>query len=67
MAWNRDLPDEPIVAIGLLTESDLRRLGETFNRLWPIDQSTDFAELLQAIDEADERRRLQVPNPAAER
>jgi hypothetical protein len=50
-----DMADEPIVAIGLLTSSDLERLGETFTRLWPIDRSTDFSELLQAIDEAEER------------
>ncbi len=51
------MPDERIVAIGLLTESDLRRLGDTFTRLWPVDQTTDFSELLQAIDEAEERHR----------
>ena len=49
--------DEPIVAIGLLTESDIQRLGATFTRLWPVDQSTDFSELLRAIDEAEERNR----------
>jgi hypothetical protein len=49
--------DERIVAIGLLTKGDVQRLGETFTRLWPVDQSTDFSELLQAIDEAEERNR----------
>lgn len=51
------MPDERIVAIGLLTEGDVRRLGDTFTRLWPVDQTTDFSELLQAIDEAEERHR----------
>ena len=51
------MPDERIVAIGLLTEGDVRRLGETFTRLWPVDQTTDFSELLRAIDEAEERHR----------
>ena len=54
------MPDERIVAIGLLTLSDLERLGETFDRLWPVDKSTDFSELLQAIDEAEERFRQEV-------
>ena len=54
------MPDERIVAIGLLTLSDLERLGETFDRLWPVDQGTDFSELLQAIDEAEERFRQKV-------
>ena len=52
------MPDERIVAIGLLTKGDVQRLGETFTRLWPVDQSTDFSELLQAIDEAEEAHRL---------
>ena len=51
------MPDERIVAIGLLTLNDLERLGETFDRLWPVDKGTDFSELLQAIDEAEERFR----------
>jgi len=51
------VPDERIVAIGLLTEGDVQRLGETFTRLWPVDHTTDFSELLQAIDEAEERHR----------
>ena len=51
------MPDERIVAIGLLTKGDVQRLGETFTRLWPVDQSTDFSELLQAIDDAEEGHR----------
>ena len=47
------MSDERIVAIGLLTSSDVERLGETFTRLWPVDQTTDFSELLRAIDEAE--------------
>ncbi|MCL6698389.1 hypothetical protein LZ496_06285 [Sphingomonas sp. NSE70-1] len=51
------MPDERIVAIGLLTKGDVQRLGDTFTRLWPVDQATDFSELLEAIDEAEERHR----------
>ncbi|HYC95949.1 MAG TPA: hypothetical protein VEB39_09665 [Sphingomicrobium sp.] len=54
------MADERIVAIGLLTSSDLERLGATFTRLWPIDQTTDFSELLRAIDEAEERHRQTI-------
>ena len=54
------MPDERIVAIGLLTLNDLERLGETFDRLWPVDKGTDFSELLQAIDEAEQRFRQEV-------
>ena len=53
------MPDERIVAIGLLTETDVQRLGDTFRRLWPIDQTTDYSEILKAIDEAEELRRRQ--------
>jgi hypothetical protein len=46
-----------IVAIGLLTDRNLERLGDELTRLWPIDLVPQFEELLAAIDEAD--RRLQ--------
>ena len=51
------MSDERIVAIGLLTKGDVQRLGETFTRLWPVDQTTDFSELLRAIDKAEEAHR----------
>jgi len=44
-----------IVAVGLLTEGDLRLLGSGFDRLWPVEQTPQFDELLRAIDEADQR------------
>ena len=58
------MPDERIVAIGLLTRGDVQRLGETFTRLWPVDQSSDFSELLRAIDEAEENHRQMNGNQA---
>lgn len=42
-----------IVAVGLLTEEDLDLLGNTFTRLWPVDNAPKFDELLAAIDDAD--------------
>ena len=45
-----------IVAVGLLTKRDLRLLGPTFDRAWPVEEAPAFNELLRAIDEADGRR-----------
>jgi len=54
---------EPIVAVGLLTQREVRLLGPAFDRAWPVEEfyATDetgdapaFAELLEAIDRADE-------------
>ena len=54
------MPDERIVAIALLTKGDLDRIGETFDRLLPLDDCAEFSELLRAIDEAEERQRVKV-------
>jgi hypothetical protein len=45
---------ERIVAVGLLTQQDLSLLGPTFDRVWPVEEAPNFAELLRAIDEADQ-------------
>ena len=47
------MPEDRIVAVGLLTEFDLDRLGDSFTRLWPVDDVPCFEELIAAIDEAD--------------
>jgi hypothetical protein len=44
-----------VVAIGLLTDDDLCRLGDAFTRLWPVEDSAGFEDLLAAIDQAQER------------
>ena len=44
---------ERIIAVGLLSQSDLDRLGSRFARAWPVDETPCFNGLLQAIDEAD--------------
>jgi len=46
-----------IVAVGLLTVRDLDRLGPTFDRAYPIDDTPCFSELLRAIDVADRELR----------
>jgi len=51
------LPQDRIVAIGLLTKQDLSLLGPTFNRTWPVEEAPMFNELLRAIDEADRELR----------
>jgi hypothetical protein len=49
------VPQDRIVAVGLLTRHDLNVLGPTFDRAWPVEEAPTFDELLRAIDEADER------------
>jgi hypothetical protein len=47
------LPEKRIVAVGLLTQREVELLGHGFSRLWPVDETPCFAELIKAIDEAD--------------
>ena len=42
-----------IIAVGLLTEQELKLLGEGFSRVWPVDEAPCFQGLVQAIDEAE--------------
>jgi hypothetical protein len=51
------MPQDRIVAIGLLTRHELELLGPTFDCIWPVEEAPHFNELLRAIDEAD--RKLQ--------
>ena len=46
---------ERIVAVGLLTRRDLKLLGPTFDRTWPVEEAPNFDQLLRAIDEADRK------------
>ncbi len=56
---------ERIIAVGLLSQSDLDRLGSRFTRVWPVDETPCFSGLLQAIDETDrEFRRSGNDQPA---
>jgi hypothetical protein len=55
---------DPIVAIGLLTEDDVQRLGANFSRLFPVPRDGAFDDLIRAIDEAEQQRDLQrKPHP----
>ena len=51
-----DTRDE-IVAIGLLTQSDIQRLGGSFSRLFPLPRDGAFEDLIKAIDKADRERK----------
>ena len=44
-----------IVAVGLLTQREVEMLGHGFSRLWPVDETPCFTDLIKAIDEADEQ------------
>lgn len=46
---------EGIVAIGLLTQDDLKRLGTGFDRAFRVDETPCFGELLREIDDADRK------------
>jgi hypothetical protein len=51
------MEQERIVAVGLLTQSDLDVLGPAFKWAWPVERAPAFDELVHAIDEADEQLR----------
>lgn len=44
---------EPIIAVALVSEAELKLLGDGFNQAFPVDEAPCFTALLQAIDEAD--------------
>jgi hypothetical protein len=48
-----------IVAVALLTDDEVTRLGSNFKRLWPVDETPCFQGLLNAIDDADRELRLE--------
>ena len=49
------MASERIVAVALLTEPELHRIGASLRRAYLIEDEPCFAELLQAIDEADQQ------------
>ena len=49
------MAEERIVAVGLLTQREVELLGDGFSRLWPVDNTSCFTELIEAIDEADRK------------
>ena len=53
------MTNKRIIAVGLLTKNDVRLLGPTFDRLWPVEDTPCFSQLLHAIDDADRELRTQ--------
>lgn len=46
--------NDRVVAIGLFSRRDLDNLGPALRRMYPADETSCFADLLMAIDEADD-------------
>ena len=53
---------DDIIAIGLLTQNDIQRLGDSFSRLFPLPRDGAFDDLIKAIDDAD-REKDKRPKP----
>jgi hypothetical protein len=50
------MEDDKIVAVGLLTQTNLRMLGSSLKVVFAVDEDTaEFDELLQALDHLGER------------
>ena len=47
------MAEKRIVAVALLTQSELNSLGATFDRAFPVEEMPCFGELLAAIDTAE--------------
>ncbi|NYT40734.1 hypothetical protein HZY97_08195 [Sphingomonas sp. R-74633] len=47
------MTDRKIVAIGLLTQADLERLGNSFRDAIPINDDHIFADLLDRLDQIE--------------
>ena len=58
------MAEERIVAIGLLTQREVDLLGYGFSRLWPVDETPCFTDLVKAIDEADRELEARAKVPA---
>ena len=46
------MAQDPFVAVGLLTETNIRMLGTSLRQVFPIPQDNKFDELVRALDEA---------------
>ena len=44
---------ERIVSVGFLTDNDLRRLGDTFTRHFPVADDGMFDDLIAKLDEVE--------------
>lgn len=60
-------PPRRIAVVALLTEAELRMLGQGFDRFFPVDHAPHFHDLLLAIDEADAALTAQGEPPASDK
>ena len=51
------MPSDRIVAVALLTQSNLETYGACLKKVFPIHETPCFSDLLAAIDEADRKYR----------
>ena len=49
------MPEDPFVAVGLLTETNIRMLGSSLRQVFPIPDDDKFDDLVRALDEFRER------------
>jgi hypothetical protein len=47
--------DEPFVAVGLLTETNIRMLGTSLRQVFPIPRDDKFDDLVKALDRSRSR------------
>jgi hypothetical protein len=64
--FEHDNDDQRIVAVGLLTRREVTLIGAQLSRLFPLNDCAAFAELLEAIDQADRERQSQAQAASAE-
>lgn len=55
----------PIVAVCLLTQSELDRYGGALKKVFPVEDTPCFAELLRLIDEAERQHWREQDRQAA--
>jgi hypothetical protein len=53
--------EDQIAGVRLLTQTDLERLGKTLARFCPLDDASEFSDLLRKVDEADNARLRSEP------
>lgn len=51
------MADDPFVAVGLLTETNIRMLGTSLRQVFPIPDDNKFEDLLKALDDAVDQSR----------
>jgi hypothetical protein len=65
VAFGREMnpmADEQIAAVALLTKQEVDRIGHDLRRVYPVEQTHRFRDLLRAIDDAYLRRGTKLLN-----